>query len=448
MHKLQFSILMQYTGNITKFLKEKRFSAVYESASVKSIVQSSARIIAVQVIAAFLLFANNYIIIKTGGDQMYGSYVSLMAWINLFSVMVVFGFDDYFVAVLPKIYFNPKTKTGVLSILSHALGILLVIFSLLTILLAILFYANFFESALHQNQLCFFVLLFEISVLTIFISFFRGINKVVTGQVIDKLFRPGLMILLVASVFIFSKQLTLKMILLIQIVVLLIAILFMGIQLRKIFPSFHRPAVVFDKSLKMNAAFLLISILNLLSVRLDILFLTKTVLPAQVGYYNLGVRMADIIGFPLAAMNLVVPSFLSKESANNSVNIKKLINNTSSIAFVATLIIYLPAVLLGKYVLPLFGKNFTQGYWPMVILGSTYLISSLSHQMNSYLMISGNQKYSLICLSLNFLAVFISCWLLIPRFGLTGAAFSIVIGSIFYLAASIICFKRAVLHVA
>lgn len=439
---------MQYKRNISKLLKRKLIFAINGSESVTSIVQSSAKIIAVQIIAAFLLFANNYIIIKTCGDEIYGSYVSLMAWVNLFSVIVVFGFDDYFVAALPKIYFNPETKTGVLSVLLRSLGIVLIIFPLLTVVLAILIYANFFEPALHQNQVYFFVLLFEVSTLTILIAFFRGINKVVTGQVIDKLLRPGLMILFVALVFIIFKQLNLRVILSIQVIVLLAAITFMCVQLKKNFPSFHRPAIVFDKSLKMNAAFLLISILNLLSVRLDILFLTKTVLPVQVGYYNLGVRMADIIGFPLAAMNLVVPSFLSKASAGNSVNIKKLIGNTSLIAFAATLVIYLPAVLFGKYILPLFGKNFIQGYWPMVILGSTYLISSFSHQMNSYLMISGNQKYSLICLIVNVSSVFVFCWLLIPRFGFTGAAFSIALGSIFYLLASLICYKKAVLQLA
>jgi O-antigen/teichoic acid export membrane protein len=428
--------------------KLKSVAGFYESGSLKSIIQSSARLITVQVAAAFLLFANNYIIIKIGGEQVYGSYISIMAWVNFFSVIVVFGFDDYFIAALPKVYFNEETKTGVLSILLRSLFFLLAVFSILTILLAALIYFNFFEAALHTNQIYFFLLIFEVSILTLLIAFFRGINKVVVGQIVDKLLRPGLMIFFIVLVFIISRQLNLRLILIMQVTVLLAAIIFMCIKLKTTFPSFHRPAIVFDKSLKVNAVFLLISLLNLLSVRLDILFLTKTVLPEQVGYYNLGVRMADVIGFPLAALNLVVPSFLSKERANNSVDVKKLISNTSLIAFVATLIIYLPAVLLGKYILPLFGNNFIQGYWPMVILGSTYLISSVPHQMNGYLMISGNQNASLMCLIINFLSVFIFCWLLIPHYGLNGAAFSIMLGSIIYLIASVVAYKKAVVHLA
>lgn len=437
---------MKYKSYIRKLRKGNLLSSIYESGSVKSIIQSSAKIITVQVIAAFLLFANNYIIIKLCDDRIYGSYVSIMAWVNFFSVIVVFGFEDYFIATIPKINSNRETETDVLSVLLRSLVILLFIFSLLTIVLAILIYSNFFELALHQNQIYFFVLLLEVSVLSILIAFFRGINKIVFGQVIDKLFRPGLMMLFTVLVFMISKQLNLSLILLMQVTVLLSIIIFMGVQLKRHFPSFHRPTDIFDKSLKVNAAFLLISILNLLSVRLDVLFLTKTVLPEQVGYYNLGVRMADVIGFPLAAMNLVVPTFLSKESANNSFNIKKIIRNTSLIALIATMVVYLPLVLLGKYILSFFGKHFIQGYWPMVILGGTYLISSLSHQINGYLMISGNQNHSLICLIINVLSVFIFCWLLIPALGLIGAAFSVLLGSIIYFIAIVIVYKKVIVQ--
>lgn len=437
---------MNYKSYIRKFQKRNLFSALSQSGSVKSIIQSSAKLIAVQVIAAILLFGNNYIIIKMCGDQVYGSYVSLMVWVSLFSVMVVFGFDDYFIAALPKIYFNPETKDNVLSVLFRSAIILITVFSLLIIVLATLIHLNFFNTVLQQNQIYFYLLILEVSVLGILTAFFRGINKVVFGQIIDKLLRPGLMILFSVLVYIIAKRMNLRLILLIQIIVLLAAIVFMCVHLKRNSTAFHRPADIFDKSLKINAAFLLISLLNLLSVRLDILFLTKTVLPEQVGYYNIGVRMADIIGFPLAAMNMVVPVFLSKESAQNSVNIKKIIKNTSLIAFMATLIIYLPAVTLGKYVLPLFGKNFIQGYRPMVILGGTYLISSVSHQMNAYLMISGHQNKSLICLLINALSVLIFCWLLIPSFNLTGAASSVLLGSVVYLIATVIAYNKAIAH--
>jgi O-antigen/teichoic acid export membrane protein len=433
---------MKYKSYIRKLRKENLFSAVYKTSSAKAIIQSSAKIIIVQVIAAFLLFANSFTIIKISDERIYGSYVSIMAWVNLFSVIVVFGFEDYFIATIPKIHSRRETENYALSVLLRALIILLIIFSLLTIVLIILNNSNLFEQALHQNQIYFFLLLFEVSVLNILIAFFRSLNKIVFGQVIDKLLRPVLMILFTVLLFIILRQLSLGLVLLMQVAVLLTVIIFLGVQLRKAFSSFPRPGNIFDKSLKLNAAFLLISILNLLSVRLDILFLTKTVLPEQVGYYNLGVRLADVIGFPLAAMNLVVPTFLSKESADHSFSIKKVVRDTSVITFVATLVIYLPLVLFGKYVLSFFGKHFIQGYWPMVILGGTNLISSMSHQMNGYLMISGKQNFSLICLIINVISVFIFCWLLIPRLALTGAALSVLLGSAIYFIAIVIVFMR------
>lgn len=435
---------MKYRSYIQKLQKGKLVAAIADSGPVKSIIQSSAKLIIVQVVAALLLFANNYIIIKLGDDRIYGNYVSLMAWVNFFSVIVVFGFDDYFIAALPKIYFNAATKNEVPGILFRSIVISLAVFSLSAIVLAVFIHFSFFATAIQQNQVYFFVLLAEVSVLGILIAFFRGIDKVVFGQVIDKVLRPGLMILLSLLFFIISMRLSLSLILLMQVTVLFAAITFMSVQLKRSFSSFHRPAAIFDKSLKINVTFLLISILNLLSVRLDILFLTKTVLPEQVGYYNLGVRMADVIGFPLAAMNLVVPTFLSKESANNSINIKKIINNTSLAAFAATLVIYLPIVFFAGYVLPLFGKHFIMGYQPMVILGGAYLISSWSHQMNGYLMISGNQHYSFICLFINVIAVFIFCTCLIPAWGLPGAAFSVLLGNIIYFIAIIFCYKKIV----
>ncbi len=135
---------MKYKNYIRKLRKGNLLSSIYESGSVKSILQSSAKIITVQVIAAFLLFANNYIIIKLCDDRIYGSYVSIMAWVNFFSVIVVFGFEDYFIVTLPKIYFNRETETNFISVLLRSLVILLIVFSLLTIVLAILIYLHFF----------------------------------------------------------------------------------------------------------------------------------------------------------------------------------------------------------------------------------------------------------------------------------------------------------------
>jgi len=255
---------MKYKYFIRKLREDKPLSAIYESGAVKSIIQSSARIIVIQVIAAFLLFANNYIIIKLCNDRIYGSYVSIMAWVNFFSVIIVFGFEDYFIATIPKI--NSNRETDVLSVLLRSLVISFIIFSLLTIVLAILIYSNFFEPALHQHQTYFFVLLLEVSVLSLLIAFFRSINKIVFGQVIDKLFRPGLMILFTVLLFSISKQLNLSLILFMQVTVLLIMIVFLCAQGKRNFPYFHLPVNIFNESLKANAAFLLISILNLLSV--------------------------------------------------------------------------------------------------------------------------------------------------------------------------------------
>ena len=119
---------MKYKNFIRKLRDSKSISTINESGSVKSIIQSSAKIIVVQVIAAFLLFANNYIIIKLCNDRIYGSYVSIMAWVNIFSVIIVFGFEDYFIATIPKI--NSNRETGVLSVLLRSLVISLIIFSL------------------------------------------------------------------------------------------------------------------------------------------------------------------------------------------------------------------------------------------------------------------------------------------------------------------------------
>src|SRR4051794_18801097 len=121
---------MKYKSYLTKLRTAGLFSAILKPGSMRSILQSSGKIILVQVIAALLLFGNNYIIIKLGDAQSYGSYVSLMAWVNFFSVIVVFGFDDYFIATLPKLYSKQEAGKEVLRVLLRALFIILILFFL------------------------------------------------------------------------------------------------------------------------------------------------------------------------------------------------------------------------------------------------------------------------------------------------------------------------------
>lgn len=412
----------------------------------KSIIGRSAKIVSINITGAFLLFISNYLLVRFFGEEVYGDYVIINIWVNFFSVVCLFGMDDYFVATLPKFSFSTENKKQVSSVLLWSFKVFLTAFVLCVLGVGFFSKKHLFKDVIAENLFLFFIILCELTLVLLLTHFLRGVNKIEIGQWIEKTVRPGVFVLLITVLFSSGALLSLKSILWAQAGTLCVVLVVLFVIVRPLYEKPRFP-VSFDRSCKSNFTFLCISLLYLLSTRLDIMYLTKHVISPEVGYYNIAARFSDLIAYPLTAFNLIVPTFLSREFHANPQKVAGIIKKLTIISLIVIGLSLVVAFSLGKTVLSFFGNNFIKSFWPFMLLSGGHLFAACGAPWNAFLMISGNQRFSLMCLVINVLTVFVLCNSLIPVYGSIGAAASVLGGGFVNLIALLYFGRKCMMNV-
>lgn len=150
----------------------------------------------------------------------------------------------------------------------------------------------------------------------------------------------------------------------------------------------------------------------------------------QVGYYSVAVQLNSVIPQFVYALAVVIAPKIASYSSHAKVfkYIKKIQLLTLGIAAIG-----LMAIPLSFYLIPLIYTNsYNQSVFPFVILLISqliFLISIPAHQSIFYYF--SNPKIFVIFSLIQCIIVFSSAIILIPMYGILGAAFSVLLGSIF-----------------
>lgn len=410
----------------------------------KEVVQRSAKIVVLNIVAAILLFITNYFLIRLIGEHDYGSYVIIMLWANLFAVVCLFGMDDFFVAVLPKYFSSEKAFFINGSIFKWAIKIIIAVLASAGFIILTMSHFDWPVKEVASNLDIFLILVVMLVLLQFLTSFLRGLNQIVEEQFIDKLIKPALFSISIIFLYFFISSASLQAVLSIQTLVFFICALISFIIARK-FMHFPKAKLFLEKPLQSNLTFLGISLLYLLSTRLDLLFLHKEVSAEQLGYYNIAARISDLVGYPLAAFNLVMPTVLSRTFYNEKHETLKLVRRMVLLSLAVLSVIVVIMFTFGKYILLFFGKNFLVGFWPLMILSISQLVAACTAPYNGLLMVSKNERLSLVGLVVFVVTVFSLCLFLIPIFSSIGAAVSVLGGQIaYFISTFLLCQNSAI----
>ena len=416
----------------------RQIKAIKEDEISRSIINRSGRLIIINFSGVILLFLTNFFLIKLLGESLYGNYIIVNVWLSFFNLIVVFGMDDLFIAVLPKKENGYPQGVAAPMVLKWGLKICLLLLVTVISTVSLIFLNSSLGGWFQKNALyliLFFVMLFGF---TFFNAFFRGINLIIKGQFLEKIVRTLIVLIAILACYVFSGGLSFKAILLIQAVALFICIIIFLWEFKKRFNFSFEKYNYFDSSGKSNLEFLGISVLNFLSSRLDILMLTMFSTAEQVGHYNIAGRISDLLGYPSTALYLILPTFLSKEWILNRPKAISILKNITWISFSVILLCLIFLLFCGVQILNFFGKNFVFSYWSMIFLSTVNLFAVFSLPLNTIMMVSGKQKFSLLALLLYVVFVAVLSFFMIPKFGANGAALTMLAGSFFYLLLTVL----------
>ncbi len=392
---------------------------------------------ALQGVSILLGFVSTWIFAKLLGVEQYGVYTYLLSWLAVLGTLAAMGTESYMVKTTA--FYRTAKQNGLLKGTSIFSILIVLGVSMLIILLSWLLLHSwdkiwFFNSnsllTQPENRYLLGLILWSlpfIALARVFEGLLRGAKFVISSQLPEMLVRPILLLIFIAiAYFLQRRSLDITDTIVLQIItVVLVAIAYFALFLKK-FPHEliiakpqYEPAI-WTKGM---FSFLSVSILSIINVRADLLMLGSLANAADVGIYNIAARLADIPKTILIAANLVMAPMVAEMYAKQDMqSLQKLLTISVRIITILGLPLVLLFIFFGIPILSIWGAAFEQGYFALVCLGGAQLFNLAMGSVGMVLMMSGHERWVSSGLALGTGVNILLNILLIPAYGLNGAA--------------------------
>ena len=149
---------------------------------------------------------------------------------------------------------------------------------------------------------------------------------------------------------------------------------------------------------------------------------------SNVGIYNIAVRISTFLSIILFSVNsIVTPKFAEFYSKNDMMNLKIIIQRSTKIIFISTLPIAIIFLSFSHSILNIFGSDFKYGSISLIMLTVGQMFNAFSGSVGYILQMTDREKvFKNIVLTALFINIFLN-FILIPIYGINGAAFSSMI---------------------
>jgi O-antigen/teichoic acid export membrane protein len=236
------------------------------------------------------------------------------------------------------------------------------------------------------------------------------------------------MVILVLAVFYVQKEISFNKLILINLaaigITLIITLIFfqrnIGFKLKDL-----RPAFEFNTWIYSAGSFFLLGILYILNSRIDIFLLGLLKGNAEVGVYNIGLKISETISFGLVIVNFVLAPVIAKLFAGGEMfQLQQIVTRAAQMVFLFSFPLVLLIFLFGQNVLAFFGVDFLNGNKALIILCFGQIINILCGSVGTLLMMTGHQRFSLYSLGISTVFNIVVNIILTPAYGVVGTAFA------------------------
>lgn len=187
---------------------------------------------------------------------------------------------------------------------------------------------------------------------------------------------------------------------------------------------YSRPVPGIKQIIRITLPMMLSNSLFLLMNWTDVLMLAYIQGDDQVGIYNTALKIAALNSLVLIAVNSIAMPKYSELYNQNKLRFKQLAKAVSFISFFVSLPVFLMIVIFPTTILGLFGEAFTEGSQAMIVLSVGQLFATISGSTINLLNMTGKEKSTMYILITSVIVNFFLNFILIPLFGLNGAAYA------------------------
>lgn len=376
-----------------------------------------------------LTYSTSILLARVLGTADYGTYVYVTTWVILLSIPATLGLDRLLIREiatyqaqaswpLMRGLFEWSRRTVVINATIVALFAAFLTWLLLaanpdpTILFT--FWVGFITLPLNALR-------------ATRAAVMQGLQHVVTGQIPEMLIQPALLITLTGCAYwLLHGKLEAPHSMGVSVLAAVGSISIGEVFLRRVIPIDTQqatPAYRDHEWMQSALPMMMISGMYLIQNRTDALMLGAIQGNAAVGIYSVASRGAEFISFVLLAVNMSLgPAIAKLYAQGNLEKLQSLITKSSRMTLLLSLPVWLGFTVFGYWFLLLFGPDFVQGQRCLVILGFAQIINIGTGPVNLLLVMSGHQNNAAITVALTSLISVVLNAILIPQFGIEGAA--------------------------
>ena len=163
----------------------------------------------------------------------------------------------------------------------------------------------------------------------------------------------------------------------------------------------------------------------------------------EVGIYSVALRIAAITGGVLFAINsIAAPKFAEFHARGDLESLSKIAKQSTKLIFWTSTPVLMVLFLFPSLVLGIFGEDFKKGIYALIFLSFGQFVSAVSGSVGYILQMTGRQMlFQKIILSATAFNILLNL-ILIPPYGINGAAIASMIGIVFWNLTAVAAVKK------
>lgn len=416
-----------------------RFSAGLKSeGAAQQLARGTLVSFVLQAAGAGLIFVSEVVLARALSAHGYGLFATVMAWLQVLTMTALMGSNHLLLRFVPTYVTTAKWSLlrGVLRQCHR--GSLLI--SLGVVVLSAMMLAMLSDRLSSELRWAFLVGMASLPLYVLSIqrqSVLRGLHRVAEALTPEYIVRPLLLILAMSGfVWILNIPVSANVALALNGLAVFIAFILGRFWLRCAMPVEAKtasPEMRTREWMAISIPLFLVAIMQLLIVRLDIILLGALAGREEAGIYAAASRVADLVVFALAAANAIVAPMISGLHARNDMaGLQYVMKLLAKGVLVFTVPVVLLIGILGYEILGMFGEEYKIGYIPLLILVSGQIVNALAGPVDFLMYMTGHQKQSLRILALAAVLCLVMNLVLIPSYGLIGAAIATAATTMFW----------------
>ena len=405
----------------------KRFLKT-DSAYGELLVRGASASFALQLAGLVTGFGLQILLARSLGSEEFGLYVYALTWINVLVILPKLGTDTMLIrfAAAYSAEGNWALLRGLIrfsAVTVFSLGCLvgLSVFSSLWIL------GELADSAQVRVIWLALPLLPLLALNSARQGLMRGLKRIIPAQLPEAFLRPSILILLVlAGGNLLAGPLTALRTMAMNLVATAVMLAVALVWSRQAVPNevgFHSPKYLPRVWLSASSFFMILASLKVLFHRTDVLMIGLFLDAQSVGVYSAAARIAELGSLALiAASALLAPLISELHATQDRVALQQSLRFAAKGILLGSLLILGFLLLTGEIILSAFGESFVVGYQPLKLLLIAHFFNALAGPVGFLMSMTGLHKIAAIIASIGLFANASLNYLLIPRFGIDGAA--------------------------